>query len=115
MLLSIIGSTLDFGSGSIGSNPVGVTNLKLKKMRKYVLLVLLVLTTLCSSCTDNQRARQWGGTEEIILPKNHVLITATWKNDEMWILTKDTVTDINYFKEKSNWGVLEGTVIFKNK
>lgn len=65
------------------------------------------------SCTDNSRARNWGGTEEIQLKENHTLLGVTWKENNMWILTKDTVTDINYFKEKSNWGTLEGTIIIK--
>jgi hypothetical protein len=31
----------------------------------------------------------------------------------MWICTKDTTTGVVYFREKSSWGVMEGTVILK--
>lgn len=65
------------------------------------------------SCTENQRARRWGGTEKIDLKPNEVVLNVTWKQDQMWICTKDTVTNVTYFREKSNWGVLEGTVVLK--
>jgi hypothetical protein len=35
------------------------------------------------------------------------------EENEMWICTKDTTTNITYFREKSSWGVMEGTVILK--
>lgn len=85
-------------------------------MNKKVLLLISIvgLSTLCtSSCTENQRAKQWGGTEEIKLNKNEIVLNVTWKETEMWICTKDTATGITYFREKSNWGVLEGAVILK--
>ena len=78
-------------------------------MKKLILLLSGVI--LFSSCTDNSRARRFGGTEEVKLNQNEVVLNVTWKGDEMWICTKDTVTGITYFREKSNWGILEGTVI----
>ena len=77
-------------------------------------LIFIAIATLgLSSCTDNQRAKHWGGTEEIQLKPNEVVLNVTWKESEMWICTKDTVTGVTYFREKSNWGVMEGTVILK--
>lgn len=70
-------------------------------------------TIMLASCTENQRAKNWGGTEEISLKKNEIVLNVTWKETQMWICTKDTVTGIVYFREKSNWGVMEGTVIIK--
>ncbi len=66
-----------------------------------------------SSCTDNARARRWGGTEELKLKTNEVVLNVTWKENQMWICTKDTTTNVVYFREKSSWGVMEGTVIIK--
>lgn len=77
------------------------------------ILLTLSLITLLYSCTDNQRAKNFGGTEEIQLKPNEVVLNVTWKETEMWICTKDTTTGVVYFREKSNWGVLEGTVILK--
>lgn len=79
---------------------------------KKVLLGLVFAASLMS-CTDNARARHWGGTEKIELPPNHKFINATWKESNLWVLSQDTLTGINYFHEKSHWGVLEGTIEFK--
>ena len=43
-----------------------------------------IITVLCFSlfllsCTDNSRARRWGGSEKVELPKSHRFINATWK------------------------------------
>jgi hypothetical protein len=80
-------------------------------MKKIILSILVSLTLI--SCTDNQRARKFGGTEEVKLKTNEVVLNVTWKGNEMWICTRDTTTGFVYFREKSNWGVLEGTVILK--
>jgi hypothetical protein len=80
-------------------------------MKKLILAVALV--SLATSCTENSRARRWGGTEEISLKPNEKVLNVTWKENEMWICTKDTVTGIVYFREKSSWGIMEGTVILK--
>ena len=80
-------------------------------MKKIVILLIGVIAI--TSCTENQRAKHWGGTEEIILKKNEIVLNVTWKESQMWICTRDTVTGVVYFREKSNWGVMEGTVILK--
>ena len=83
---------------------------------KKLLLPLLGLTLLFS-CTDNQRARTWGGTENITLKSNQKLVNMSWKQDDLWILTVDadsSFTPKTYtFQEKSSWGAIEGTVIVK--
>ncbi len=79
---------------------------------KKVLLGLVLAASLMS-CTDNVRARHWGGTEKIELPPNHKFINATWKNNDLWIVSQDTLTGKVYFNEKSSLGVLEGTIEFK--
>lgn len=80
-------------------------------MKKLALTLVLGITLL--SCTDNSRARTFGGTETIKLPPNHVFIGATWKETNLWVLSRDTITNINYFKEKSAFGMVEGQIIFK--
>lgn len=84
------------------------------KKNKLFLMVVTVITILTFlSCTDNQSARNFGGKEEIQLKPNEVLINITWKESNMWVLTKDTTTNIKYFRENSNWGVWEGEIIIK--
>lgn len=77
------------------------------------LFVIAIAALSLASCTDNARTRHFGGTEEIELKPNEVVLNVTWKENEMWICTKDTVSGVTYFREKSSWGVMEGTVILK--
>jgi hypothetical protein len=77
------------------------------------LMMILVAILVMSSCTDNVRVRHWGGTETLALNPNEVVLNVTWKESQMWICTQDTVTRVVYFREKSSWGVMEGTVIIK--
>jgi len=77
------------------------------------LFVIAIAALSLASCTDNERARRFGGTEEVKLKPNEVVLNVTWKENEMWICTKDTVSGVVYFREKSSWGVMEGTVILK--
>jgi len=77
------------------------------------IFVIAIAAMSLASCTDNERARRFGGTEEVKLKPNEVVLNVTWKENEMWICTKDTTTNITYFREKSSWGVMEGTVILK--
>ena len=80
-------------------------------MKKVLALAVVALAVV--SCTDNSRARRWGGTEQVELKPNEVVLNVTWKENEMWICTKDTISGVVYFREKSAWGVMEGTVILK--
>jgi hypothetical protein len=77
------------------------------------LMMILVTMVVMSSCTENVRARHFGGTETLALKPNEVVLNVTWKESQMWICTQDTVTRVVYFREKSSWGVMEGTVIIK--
>lgn len=80
-------------------------------MKKLVILLGLSLALL--SCTDNIRARRYGGTEEVKLPQNCVFINSTWKESELWITVEDTLTNQFYMYEKSSLGLMEGKIIFK--
>jgi len=77
------------------------------------LMMILVAMVVMSSCTENARARRFGGTETLALKPNEVVLNVTWKDSQMWICTQDTLTRVVYFREKSSWGVMEGTVIIK--
>jgi predicted small secreted protein len=83
-------------------------------MRKSILVVMLILilSSMLVSCTENTRARNFGGNSTIELKRNERLVNVTFKEDDLWILTKyDTTAPTKYeFQEKSSWGILEGTV-----
>lgn len=78
-----------------------------------IMMVTGIVLLALASCTDNERARRFGGTEQVELKPNEVVLNVTWKENEMWICTKDTTTNTVYFREKSSWGVMEGTIILK--
>jgi hypothetical protein len=80
-------------------------------MKKYILF----LPILFVACTDNARSRSWGGKETVILRENEVLVNATWKETNLWLLTKDTTTGEMFFREKSSYGIFEGEIQFKSK
>ena len=80
---------------------------------KKVTFILFLMGMILMSCTQNEMARNYGGTEHIELPPNHVLVTMTWKETDLWLLTVDTTTGVHYFREKSTWGVWEGQIIVK--
>lgn len=85
-------------------------------MKKLILSIGLALTIL-TACTDNQSVRQFGGTATLDLPQNQKLVNATWKQDNLWVLTKemsstDSAETYN-FKEDSSFGIMEGTYIIK--
>lgn len=71
------------------------------------------------SCTDNTRVKHFGGTQTITLPKGKKLVTATWKESNLWYLTRDAKVGENperlVFSEESNFNTFEGTVIFQEQ
>ena len=79
------------------------------------LLITILLATVLSGCTGNQVAKNFGGTYKIELPANRKLVNVTWKESDLWILTRnkregETVESYE-FKEDSTLGLVEGTVI----
>ena len=80
-------------------------------MRKLTMVAITLLAL--ASCTDNQRARSFGGTETVKLERNEKFINITWKQDNLWIIVQDTVTGDYYAREKSSFGVMQGKVIIQ--
>ena len=80
-------------------------------MRKLTTVAITLLVLV--SCTDNQRARSFGGTETVKLEPNEKFINITWKQDNLWIIVQDTVTGTYYAREKSSFGVMQGKVIIQ--
>lgn len=74
-------------------------------------ILFIAIITLLASCTKNQRARTFGGTETINLLPNEEFINITWKESDLWIIVKDTTTGIFYAREKSSFGVMQGKII----
>ncbi len=82
-------------------------------MKKIILILSL---TALASCTQNERARWFGGTERINLPEGQIFLNATWKDSwfgqTMWISTFEPSTGKSYFYENSSFGLIEGKIEF---
>ena len=77
------------------------------------LCVLFVFVAV--GCTQNSRARSWGGTAKQNLPAGQKLVTVTWKAADMWILTRpmraEEIAETYTFNESSEYGMVQGTVV----
>jgi len=80
-------------------------------MRKFLLFLCII--PLFFACTSKQRAKNWGGTTNITIPAEETFINATWKDNDLWIITYDSLKHTYYMREESSWGILQGTVIIK--
>ena len=62
-------------------------------MKKLFLLTLAVIACGLTSFTENQRARNLGGTMTIKLKPGEKLLMATWKQDDLFYLTEAMDSD----------------------
>ena len=89
----------------------------MKKIFSVGSIIVLFIMIGMFGCTANQRAKGWGGTMEINLPTNTKLVNATWKNEDLWYLTRpmrdNESPEESCFVEDSSFGMIEGKVIFK--
>ena len=80
-------------------------------------ITIIIFSLLLYSCTENERAKDWGGHSELVLEPNQKLVTATWKEANLWYLTRPmTISDspeIYHFKEESSYGILIGSYTIK--
>jgi len=84
-------------------------------MRKIALFAIAAITF--SSCTQNEMAKNYGGSIDLNLPAGQKLVNITWKDNEIWYLSrpmtsKDSVETYS-FQEKSSFGIQEGTITIK--
>jgi hypothetical protein len=80
-------------------------------MKKVFLAILMGV--MVTSCTENERVKAWGGEGTINLPKGRKLVNVTWKETQIWYLTRqmdsNDVVETYEFHEESSYGVIEGT------
>jgi hypothetical protein len=80
-------------------------------------IILFIAMLFICSCTDNQRAKAYGGSSAIDLPKNEKLQMITWKDADLWYITRPMrdgeVAESYKLQEKSNFGILEGIIIIR--
>jgi hypothetical protein len=80
-------------------------------MKKLFLAIGVI--AMLGSCTENNRVKNWGGDGTLTLPKGQKLVNVTWKESQIWYLTRPMTSQdscqIYTFHEESSWGMMEGT------
>ena len=82
-------------------------------MKKLLVLLLCACLVGC----ENYVARKYGGSTTINLEKGRKLLEVTWKGEaSIWYLTEpmdsDYIPKTKIFQENSQFGIMEGKVIF---
>lgn len=81
-----------------------------------IIITLIAIVFVATSCTENHMVRHYGGKMSVNLPKGQKLITATWKESNLYYLTEPM--DSGYipknktFRESSSFGVMESEITF---
>ncbi|MDF2534009.1 MAG: hypothetical protein K0R18_166 [Bacillales bacterium] len=85
--------------------------------KKIIVLIILANLAIGALVGCNSVAKKMGGTINVDLPKGQKLVNVTWKDANLWYLTKQMkdgdIAETYEFKEDSNFGIVEGKVIFK--
>ena len=83
-------------------------------MKKFLLIIATVL--LLASCTEQNRAKNFGGNVTIKAPVGYKLTSATWKGDNIFYFLEpmedEYVPKEKKFIESSSYGLFETEVIF---
>lgn len=93
----------------------------MKNRFKYMMIAGMAVAALGTvGCTEQQRARAWGGNATVELKSGQKLVNATWKGEsDLWLLTRqrraDEAPERYVFEESSSWGVIEGRVVIIEK
>jgi hypothetical protein len=79
-------------------------------MKKNILWIASILI-ISVSCTENSRVKNFGGEGTINLPQGRKLVNITWKEDQIWYLTRpmnsNDIIETYKFHEESSWGAVE--------
>ena len=84
--------------------------MQMNNMKKIIVIIFMVLVlTGCHTVT-----KDLGGSMTIELKPGQKLEEVTWKETDLWILTRPfregEEPETHTFQEDSEWGLLEGTV-----
>lgn len=84
------------------------------------LLFVAVIGIACLpilSCAKQQMAKNWGGEYEVHLPPCKKLLNLTWKESNLWVLTRPMVwgevADKYELIEDSAFGIAEGKILIQ--
>ena len=77
-------------------------------------MVAIILFSLARACSPQAVTRNWGGEMDMYLEPNLKLVEVTWKDDNLWYLTKpmteEDIAETYTFQESDTLGMFEGTL-----
>lgn len=83
------------------------------------LFLVLAIALLSVSCTENSRAKNFGGTAKLEVPCGQRVTNITWKAEELWYSTvpmeEDYKPQTHTFREESSFGIMEGSYLLIEK
>ena len=90
----------------------------MKKSLLSAAVVAMMGLVFLSGCTEQERAKKFGGSASLDLPAGTKLVTVTWKEGgNLWYLTRpmrpEETPETYIFKESSSYGIMEGSVTIK--
>jgi len=89
----------------------------MKKLVLFSIIVGVSLSFITTFCTENSRAKNWGGDMVIEVPSGMKVTNITWKKSQLWYSYRPFEADeeptTQTFVEQSSWGIMEGSVTFK--
>ena len=82
-----------------------------------VVLAVFVMLSAVTGCTENARAKHWGGKMTQVVPAGMKYLHASWKSDgSLWYayrpMRAGEVPESVTMKEASTFGVMQGEVTF---
>ncbi len=87
------------------------------KNKKYLLgvtILITLITAVLTGCTQQTITKKYGGNMTIELDPGQKLEEITWKDNELWYVTRpmrdDEFAETHTFQESSEFGLIEGTV-----
>ena len=91
----------------------------MKNIQNLFIATLVLCIIIIAGCTQNQRAKQFGGTATMDLPPHQKLVCVSWEEDHLWVLYRPMRTNETaesyILKENSSWGILQGTYQINEK
>lgn len=103
------------------SQMANLPDMKTAKNGRLAILALAICSAFfATACTQNQRARHFGGTGKAELPAGRKLVNATWKEgNDLWLLTRAAKPgeppETYEFIEDSSLGMMNGKVVIIEK
>lgn len=84
---------------------------------KIKILLICIMMLFAMSCTQNQRAKKYGGIATIEAPCGMMVGNITWKGEDLWysyIPMPEGYEPVTHtFQEVSSYGVIQGKYVIK--